>query len=370
MAEEQDDAQKTEEPTQRRLDEAREKGQVAVSREVNHVFVLGAAALLLAALAPTVAGGIAATLEPLLAHPHAIATDPEHLRRVVVELLTSLGVALLLALVLLLVAAAAGGVVQNGFLFSTEPLLPKLERISPRAGFKRLFSLRSLVEFAKGVLKIAAVGAVGTAVLWPAWPEILLAVELEAAGLLAHARVLAVRLLVGIAVPVILIALLDLAHQRHDHRKRLRMTRRELREEFKQTEGDPMIRSRLRALRQERARRRMMAEVPKATVVVANPTHVAVALGYDAAAMAPPRVVAKGADSLARRIREVAEEHGVPVVENPPLARALHAAVELGQEIPPAHYRAVAEVIGYVLRLRGQGAARPAGPEAGSVNHG
>lgn len=265
--------------------------------------------------------------------------------------------------------------VQNGVVISLEAVAPRLERISPLAGFRRLFSLRSLAEFAKGVLKIAVVGAAGTALLWPAWPGMMRAVELEAAPLLAHARDLAVRLLVGVAAPVALIALLDLAHQRHDHRRRLRMSRRELRDEFKQTEGDPAIKGRLRALRMERARRRMMAEVPTSTVVVTNPTHVAVALRYEPPAMAAPEVVAKGADALARRIREVAEAHRVPVVENPPLARGLHATVEVGRQVPPAHYRAVAEVIAYVLRLRGRdGGApppppgEPGSPASGGVN--
>ncbi|HET6519826.1 MAG TPA: flagellar biosynthesis protein FlhB [Geminicoccaceae bacterium] len=362
MADEQDDAQKTEEPTQRRLDEARRKGQVAASREVNHVFMLGAAALLLAALAPAAAEGVGAALMPFVRAPHAIPTDPDHLRHVLAGLLGEVGVALLLPAALLLAAAVAGGLVQNGVVVSAETLKPKLERVSPLAGAKRLFSLRALAEFAKGLLKLAVVGAVGAALLWPAWPALTgAAVGLEAGPLLAYARELAVLLFVGVAAPMALIALLDLAYQRLEHRKRLRMSRRELRDEFKQTEGDPLVKGRLRSLRMERARRRMMAEVPSATVVVTNPTHFAVALRYEAEAMAAPRVVAKGVDALARRIRAVAEAHGVPVVENPPLARALHGAVEIDREVPAAHYRAVAEVIGYVLRARGRGGGSPTG---------
>jgi len=352
VADEQDPGQKTEEPTQRRLDEARRKGQVASSREVHHALILGAGALLIGILAPAAAGDILAALRPLLAQPHAIETGPDALEQLLGMLLGDLGWALLLAAVLLVGAALAGGLIQNGLILSTAPLAPKLERISPLAGARRLFSLRSLVEFGKGLAKVALVGAAGTALLWPARATIVEAAELEIGALLAVLHDLAFRLLAGVTLLVGLIALLDTLYQRFEHRKQLRMSRRDLQDEFKQTEGDPFIKARLKSLRMERARRRMMAEVPRATVVVTNPTHVAVALRYDAPSMAAPRLVAKGMGALAERIRAVARAHGVPLIENPPLARALHAGVELGAEVPPAQYRAVAEVIGYVLRQR------------------
>jgi flagellar biosynthesis protein FlhB len=350
MAEDQDEGQKTEEPSQRRLDEARTKGQVASSREVNHTLMLGAGALLVGILAPGIVGDLGAALRRLLERPQEF--GPAALDRVVAALLGEVGGALLLGALLLVGAALAGGLLQNGLVVSAEPLAPKLERISPAAGAKRLFSLRSLIEFGKGVLKITLVGAIAVALLWPAGPRIVAAAGLDVGALLGLIRDLALRLLAGVALLVGLIALLDVLYQRFEHRKQLRMSRRDLQDEFKQTEGDPFIKARLRNLRQERARRRMMAEVPKATVVVTNPTHVAVALRYDGDAMAAPKLVAKGLGTLAERIRTVARAHGVPVLQNPPLARALHAGVELGAEVPPAHYRAVAEVIGYVLRLR------------------
>jgi flagellar biosynthesis protein FlhB len=352
MAEDQDDGQKTEEPSQRRLDEARGKGQVATSREVNHALMLGAGALLVGIAAPRVAGDLAAALRRLLEHPHEIRLTALELDRVLAGLLGEVGGALLLAALLLIGAALAGGLLQNGLLLSAEPLVPKLERLSPAAGARRLFSIRSLIEFGKGVAKITLVAAAGVALLWPAGNRIATAADLDVGALLDLLRDLALRLLGGVALLVGLIALLDVVYQRFEHRKQLRMSRRELQDEFKQTEGDPFIKARLRNLRMERARRRMMAEVPKATVVVTNPTHVAVALRYDGEAMAAPTVVAKGLGSLAERIRTVARAHAVPVVRNAPLARALHAGVELGAEVPPAHYRAVAEVIGYVMRLR------------------
>ena len=240
--------------------------------------------------------------------------------------------------------------------------MPKPERVSPLAGAKRLFSLKSLVEFGKGVAKITMVGALAVGLLWPARGTIVGAIGLDPAALLVAGSTLAFRLLAGVAALTVLIALADILYQRFEHNKQLRMSRRDLQDEFKQTEGDPHLKARLKSLRMERAKRRMMAEVPKATVVVTNPVHVAVALRYEAERMQAPQVVAKGADHLAERIRAIARAHGVPVIESPPLARALHAAVEVGADVPPAHYRAVAEVIGYVLRLGGRQGGAGRGP--------
>ena len=351
MAEEQDQSQKTEEPSQRRLEEARREGQVASSREVNNALMLASGALFVGALAPSVAERLVATMRPFLERPHAIALDA--LGPPLKALLGALGQALAPAALLFVLAALASGLIQHGPLWTAKPLAPKLERISPVAGARRLFALRALVEFGKGLLKIVLVGAAALLLLWPAAPHVLGAIEIEAGPLLALLHGLAFRLLVGIAALTAVLAVLDSLYQRFERHKQLRMSRRDLQDEFKQTEGDPFIKARLRSLRLERARRRMMAEVPKATVVVTNPTHVAIALRYEPT-MAAPRLVAKGMGALAERIRDTARAHRVPIVRNPPLARALHRGVELGVEVPPAHYRAVAEVIGYVLRLKGR----------------
>jgi flagellar biosynthetic protein FlhB len=352
MAEEQDQSQKTEEPTQKRLEEARGKGQVATSREVNNAMMLGAAALFVALLAPTVAGDVARVLRPFIAAPHSFAAAPADLRQTLLLLIGELGALMLLPALLFLAAALASGLVQNGLVFSAEPLAPKLSKISLVAGTKRLFSAKSLVEFVKGVLKISLVGAAGVALLWPMAPAVIQSAGLGTGPLLVLLRDLTLRLLAGVAALTALIALFDVLYQRFEHRKQLRMSRRDLQDEFKQTEGDPAVKARLKGLRMERARRRMMAAVPDATVVITNPTHYAVALSYTADTMAAPRLVAKGVDALAERICTLARTHRVPIVQNPPLARALHAQVEIGGEIPPAHYRAAAEVIGYVLRLK------------------
>jgi flagellar biosynthesis protein FlhB len=351
MAEDQDHSQKTEEPSQRRLEEARRKGQVASSREVNHAVTLACATLFVGVLAPGLSARLLEALRPFIERPHAFPIDAATLGRTFTALFAGLGWAVLPATLLFVVAALASGLIQHGPIWSAAPLAPKLERVSPTAGAKRLFALRSLVEFGKGVVKIVLVGAVAVSLLWPAAPGILGAIGLEAGPLLALLHALALRLLVGVAALTALIAILDAFYQRFERHKQLRMSRRDLQDEFKQTEGDPFLKARLKSLRMERARRRMMAEVPKATVVVTNPSHVAVALRYDAT-MPAPRLVAKGMGAVAERIRTVAHDHGVPIVRNPPLARALHGAVELGAEVPAAHYRAVAEVIGYVLRLK------------------
>lgn len=351
MAEGNDQSQKTEEPTQKRLDESRKKGQVANSREVNHWLMLIAATVVVMLLAPNAMTGIGRALTPFLERSHAIdlASDGTN---VLVALARQVGAALLMPFGLLVLAAAFAGVLQNGPVFSADQLRPKLEKISPASGLKRLFSLRSIAEFVKGLLKLAVVATISAILLVPAFDEISRVVYFDAMAILGLVRDLAVRLLLGVVAVMTVIAGLDFLYQKFEHLKKLRMSRQELMEEYKESEGDPQIKARLRQLRQERARRRMMAAVPRADVVVTNPTHVSVALSYKPETMAAPRVVAKGVDRVALRIREVAREHGVPLVENPPLARALQGGVDLDQEIPAEHYKAVAEIIGYVMRLR------------------
>jgi flagellar biosynthetic protein FlhB len=352
MAEDTDKSQKTEEPTQKKLEDARKKGQVASSREVNHWFmILGITAGVLL-FVPSTMRDIKLALLPFVEVPHAMNTDLGQLRLILFDLLTDLGLALLLPIALLVVAALGGGLVQNGLVIAAERIQPRLERISLVNGVKRLFSLKAVMEFLKGLLKLAVVGTVATLLILPAFDNLATMPAFEIHDVMAFIHHSAQRMLVGVLAVVSVIAVLDFLYQKYEFRKTMRMSRHELREEFKQTEGDPMIKSRLRQIRMERARRRMMAAVPEADVVVTNPTHFAVALKYEPAEMAAPRVVAKGVDSLARRIREIAEEHDVVVVENPPLAQALYTGVEIDQEIPEEHYRAVAEIIGYVFRLK------------------
>jgi flagellar biosynthetic protein FlhB len=351
MAEEQDGSQKTEAPSQRRLEEARGKGQLVASREVATCLFFAASAMLCASQAPGSARSLAAAGRLLLAQAAARRLDPGDLPRLLLDLLGLAGPALALPLLVLMAVPVVAAAMQNAVVWTAEPLQPQLGRISPLAGLKRLFSLNALLELAKSLAKIVLVAAATLWLLWPEAPAIVASSSLAAGPFLAFLADLVFRVLALLAVVTALIAGIDYAHQRFAFMQRMRMSRQELRDELKQSEGDPHIRQRLRALRLERARRRMMADVPRATVVITNPTHVAVALRYVSGETAAPEVLAKGVDAVALRIRGVAAATGIPIVENPPLARALHAACEIGEVIPPAHYQAVAEVISYVLRL-------------------
>jgi flagellar biosynthetic protein FlhB len=248
-------------------------------------------------------------------------------------------------------AALAGNVVQHRIPLSPEPLRPRLSRISPAAGLSGLLSRQALANFTKGLAKLAVVGAVMTALLWPERDRLRGLVAVDPTLILPFTRSLAMHMLGAVVAILALVAAADYLFKYRQWYERHKMSLRELKEEFRQTEGDPTVKGKLRQLRQTRMRTRMMAAVPTASVVITNPTHFAVALKYERG-MNAPICVAKGIDLIARKIRDVAQEHDIPVVENPPLARALHGTVEVDQEIPPEHYRAVAEIIGYIMRLR------------------
>jgi len=354
VAEETEDAQKTEEPTPRRLEEARRKGQVASSREVNHWFIILAGAVSFMALAPSMSRGVVSALSRFVTEPDLIVTAPAGLGRALKGMLGEVLLAVLPIIALLVVAAILAGVIQTGLVFSAERIKPELSKISLAKGVKRLFSLKSIAEFVKSILKLIIVGGVVTLLFIPIFDDLTGMTTMSTVDAMALLQSLAVRLFIGVLAVMSVIAVIDFLYQRFEHMKSLRMSRQEIRDELKQTEGDPQVRARLRQIRTERARRRMMAAVPDANVVITNPTHFAVALKYDPKEMAAPRVVAKGADLIAQRIRDLAREHDVPLVENPPLARALFSSVELEDEIPTEHYKAVAEIISYVFRLKGR----------------
>ncbi len=354
MSSEQDKSQQTEEPTHKKLEDARKEGKAATSREVNHWFMILGATMVVAFLVPTMTGKIARTVMPFIERPHTMRVSQEGAAGSVAAVMVELAWVMLEPLALLFILALAAGVLQRGVMVSANSIKPDLEKISLIKGVKRLFSLRSVAELLKGVLKIVIVAAAGFLLIWPKMDQLNQVMTLPANELLEVIYALAVRLLIGVSVIMLFIAALDFFYQRFEFPKSMRMTRQDLKDEMKQTEGDPQIKARLKALRAERARRRMMAEVPDADVVIVNPTHVAVALKYEIEKMHAPRVVAKGADLVAHRIRQVAEENDVAVVENEPLARALYATVDLDEQIPIEHYKAVAEIIGYVWRLKGK----------------
>ena len=352
MAEDQDESSKTEEPTPRKLQEARKRGQVAQSQEVKHFFVLLGALIVVALFAPIAASGLTQGMGGYLSLLHTIPTDGGSLIGFMSDGLADMAILLLPPLLVLVVLAIAGGFVQHGFLVSAESLKPKPEKINPISGLKRQFSIKALMEFVKGILKLAVVGIVAAMVMIPQFDGLDRMAGMDATAMMGEVWWLAIQALVAMVAVMGVIAGADYLYQRFEFMKQQRMTKQEVKDEFKQSEGDPMVKARLRQLRMERARRRMMAAVPEADVVITNPTHYAVAMAYAPDDMAAPKVVAKGADGVAQRIRQVAEEHDVAIVENPPLARALFAAVEIDDEIPPEHYKAVAEVISYVFKLK------------------
>ncbi|WP_282607993.1 flagellar biosynthesis protein FlhB [Pelagibius sp. Alg239-R121] len=349
-----DESQKTEDPSQKKLDDAREKGQVAKSQEVSHWFMLLAFASMIGVFGASLTQGLGDQMVRFLENPHAIRIDRESLGGLVSEVLMGVGTLVILPALVAIAAAVTSSFLQIGWLVSAESLKPSLEKISLQKGLKRLFSVKSLAEFAKGIAKLTLVGVIIVMMMSPRREMIPQITSMEVSQLLLLLQEIAVHILIGVLSIMAVIAGADFLFQKFQHTKQLMMSKQEIKDEFKQTEGDPIVKGRLRQLRAERARRRMMAAVPEADVVVTNPTHYAVALKYDAETMEAPILTAKGADEVALRIREMAKKHDVPVMENPPLARALYGGVELDEQIPPQHYTAVAEVIGYVMRLRGK----------------
>jgi flagellar biosynthetic protein FlhB len=342
---------KTEEPTARRLDEARSKGQVAQSREVNNLIMLSAALIVLVMVGPLLSRDLMVVLRRFLELPHQMRLEDDNFHNLMVDMSGQLATSLALPMVLLIAAAFAPGILQHGWLWTGFNLNPKWDRINPATGVKRLFQLRNAVELLKGLLKMAVVGAVAAVLLVPAfaWIENLISADLNA--LLPALLSLTVKLLSGVIAVMILMAAADFMYQRYEFIKSLKMSKYEVKDEFRQMEGDPNIKAAVRRIRSTRAKQRMMAAVPTATVVVTNPTHYACALKYDQT-MNAPVLVAKGVELLALRIIETARLNFVPVVENPPLARTLYGSVEVDGEIPREHYKAVAEVIGFVMRLK------------------
>ena len=349
-----DDSQKTEEPTQKRLEEAFDKGDAIRSQELRHLVMLGGAALAIGMFANAVAGGLQRDLTVFLAQGEAFPMDAKHLLVVWRDIGGAMISALLMPLIVLMAAALAGTLLQQRPMWTTEKLLPKFSKISLIAGIGRLFSAQSAAEFGKGLLKLSVVAAAVAWVVWPDRGRLDTLMRYDLIGLLVYIRAMSLKMF-GAAIGVMgVIAAADYLFQRFEFIKKQRMTRQEVRDEMKQSDGDPMIKARVRQIRFERARKRMMAAVPHATVVIINPAHYAVALKYEHQKTPAPVCVAKGMDDIALRIRAVAEENKVPVVENVSLARALYASVEIDQPINPDHYKAVAEVIGFVLRANGK----------------
>lgn len=354
MSDDKDESQQTEDPTQRKLDQAAEHGDVVKSQELTTLLALLGGTLAIAMFAKSAALDLMRLFRVFIAEPELMATDASSLRVLMAGLLMKLAAILGPFFVMMMFAGLSANILQNRPRISFDHIKPDLAKLSPLKGFKRMFGVEGLVNIVKGLIKM---GIIAMAIWTQLWPErdlleaVLTQSPAAVAGDMTH---LLYKVLIATLACLIVIAGGDYIYQYFQFMKRNKMSKQEIKDEYKQTEGDPHIKGKIKQIRLEKAKIRMMAAVPKATVVITNPTHYAVALLYEAGKTQAPICVAKGSDALALRIRETAKKHDVPVIENPPLARALYATVEVDEPIPNEHFKAVAQVIGYVLKLTGK----------------
>jgi flagellar biosynthetic protein FlhB len=355
MSESEDDSSKTEEPSAKKLEEARKKGQIPASRELNHFFMMLAFLFFAMSLGPHLAQSTLVFLTPFVASGDQFDMSAGGVNQTFQHITFGLLGLLMLPFLLTIVAALAPAILQRKIVFSSEHIMPKLSKISPLAGIGRLFGMKAIIEFLKNLLKVFVVGCICAAVLLPyrhELPQLLHSADKDT--MLGYTQAISKKVLLSVCIFLFLLSIGDYLYQRFTIMKSLRMSKHELKEEYKQQEGDPHVKQRLRQIRHDRAKKRMMANVPKADVIVTNPTHYAIALKYDAATMQAPVLLAKGADEVAARIREKATQHKIPIIRNPPLARILYETTDIDDEIPIEHYQAVAKIIGYVYRLKGK----------------
>ncbi len=359
MAENENGQEKTEEPTPKRLEDARRKGQTPRSRELATLLAMLVSGLGLMVLGPWMSVRLMDDMSAAFSAPRELTRDPQAVVGFFLDSLVHAVLTITPLLLLLVLAAVLGNLLVGGWNLSWEALRPKWEKLDPIKGVKRIFGARGLVELIKALLKVVLVGAVAVAVLYALQERVLALGLVGLRPALGEAGELLLWFLVVASVSLVAVAAIDVPFQIWEHRRQLRMTRQEVKEERKQTEGSPEVKARIRQAQMAIAQQRMMAEVPKADVVITNPTHFAVALRYDQERMGAPVVVAKGADELAARIREVAREHGVPLLSAPPLARALYFSTRIDEEIPAGLYEAVARVLAYVYQVQASTGRRP-----------
>lgn len=346
--------ERTEKPTPKKREEARQKGEVAKTRELPAAAVLLSGTLAMGVLGSFTYQKVATTTTQILSFTIIRGDGAGEMLLLLEDCVSAFLLAISPLLAVIFVTAVLSNVVQVGFVVSLEELKPKLSKVNPTKGFARLFSKQSFMELLKSLLKLLLIGTVAYVSVRKEMEGLAGLGDLEPSSLALHglSSIFTIFLKCGLAIMVL--AALDYAFQRWEFEKRIRMTRQELKEELKRSEGDPLIKARVKSVQRQMARRRMMQSVAKADVVITNPTHLAVALSYESPTMKAPQLVAKGAEKIAEKIREVAKAHGIPIVENKTLAQSLYAMVELGQEIPGTLYHAVAEILAYVYRLKGR----------------
>ena len=346
------DQEKTEQATPKRKEEAREKGQVAKSREVSSAAILIGGLVYLWFGAVPMMEKIMKVMKKDFAAAATVTLSVESVPFIITGLIYDLFSIVLPFFLLAACVALIVNLVQTGFVFSGEPLVPKWSRINPVENLKRLFSLQALVELTKNLLKVAIIGITLWLTIRNELNTVPQLVSWSVPDIVAYVGKVAFRIMTSTCWILIVLAVLDFIYQHWEHMKSLKMTKQEVKEEYKQLEGDPLVKGRIRRIQREMARKRMMAAVPKADVVITNPTHYAVALRYEQEKMAAPTVVAKGTEYLAEKIKEIARFHHVPIVENREVAQMLFKLTEVGEVIPETLYRAVAEILAYVYRIR------------------
>jgi flagellar biosynthetic protein FlhB len=346
--------EKTEKPTPKKKQESRKKGQVAKSAEVPTALIMLGVFILLFFIGGWMTNILLSLFQNSFVEYISWDITVYNVSTIFQEVTIIAAKAVLPIMIIALASGVFGNYIQVGFLVSTDPLIMKLERLNPIEGFKRIFSTRALVELVKSIFKISLVSGVSFFLLWARKEEVFLLSQKSVAQALTTIGSLTVQIGMIVAVILLFLSMLDYLYQKYDFEKNIRMSMQDIKDEYKKTEGDPLIKSKIKERQRQMAMRRMMQEVPKADVIITNPTHFAVAIRYDAESMEAPTVVAKGVDFLALKIKEIAKEYDIMTMENKPLARALYQQVELGDAVPEDLYKAVAEVLAYVYRLQGK----------------
>lgn len=344
--------EKTEKATPKKRQDTRKKGQVAKSQDVNTAIGLSAVFLFLLFASSSLIKGILSILEHSFQIYIGMELTETSVKNVFLEMLKETALIVGPIMLVALIAGIVANYFQVGFLFAPESIQMKLEKIDPIKGFKRIFSLRSVVEFLKSILKLSIVGVITFLVLWNRMDEILILSQKTIGAALAVLADLTVQMGLFAAGALLFLSILDYLYQKYDFEKNIRMSKQDLKDEFKNSEGDPLIKSKIKQRQREMAMRRMMQEVPNADVIITNPTHYAVALKYDEKKLDAPYVVAKGVDYVAQKIKFIAKENQVVIVENRPLARALYSQTEIGDAIPEEFFKATAEILAYVYRTK------------------
>ncbi|MFC4775379.1 flagellar biosynthesis protein FlhB [Paenibacillus sp. GCM10023252] len=346
--------EKTEEATPKKKQESRDKGQVSKTADLPGSFVLLFIFLTFIAFGDYYKHRIMMLFGSLFQDWILMELTAGNIMALFYQVLMEMLLLLAPIFAVAVVVAVIGNVIQFGFLFTGEPLKPKLSKINPINGFKQIFSMRSLVEFVKSIIKITVIAVLVFAAISKEWDRILTLATLPVQDIFGFAAGLTVKLGIQIGAVLVVIGIADYFYQRYEHEKSLKMSKQDIKDEFTKSEGNPIIKGRIRERQRRMALQRMMQEVPKADVVITNPTHFAIALKYDPAKMEAPVILAKGMDHVALKIREVARENGVLTMENKPLARALYDRAEIGDAIPADLFQAVAEVLAYVYKLKGR----------------